>query len=55
MRCEECGADFHCGMNDATACWCATDFPPVISGSSGSSCLCPRCLGRLVSAVQAKP
>ncbi|MDH3716219.1 MAG: cysteine-rich CWC family protein [Gammaproteobacteria bacterium] len=55
MRCERCGANFHCGMDDTAPCWCATDFPPVISGTAGSSCLCPSCLEQLVSATQAKP
>ena len=46
-RCQRCGAGFHCGMNDQQPCWCASDFPPVISGEAGGSCLCPRCLEQL--------
>jgi hypothetical protein len=54
MRCEGCGVNFHCGMHDTRRCWCATKFPPVIRGTAGGSCLCPRCLEKLVSAPQAR-
>lgn len=47
-RCEQCGAAFHCGVNDEDACWCATTYPSVVSGRSGSTCLCPRCLKNLI-------
>ncbi|MGD2141513.1 MAG: cysteine-rich CWC family protein [Burkholderiales bacterium] len=52
-RCQRCGTRFHCGMNDDKPCWCASEFPPVVSGEAGSSCLCPQCLRRLVSERQA--
>lgn len=51
--CEQCGRDFHCGMNDELDCWCATGFPLVLSGEPGQSCLCPDCLRRKVAAQRA--
>lgn len=50
-RCENCGTAFHCGMTDQ-ACWCATAFPTVISGSSGAACLCPRCLAERIEQLR---
>lgn len=48
QRCAACGVPFHCGLDDSEPCWCASDFPPVVSGQSGGSCLCPRCLASLI-------
>jgi len=48
-QCQKCGGRFHCGLNDSGPCWCASDFPRIISGEAGGSCLCQRCLASLVS------
>lgn len=42
-RCENCGAAFHCGANDAEPCWCAS-YPAVTPSSEMARCLCPFCL-----------
>ena len=45
LRCSQCGASFHCGMDDAGACWC-TQLPslpaPLLDATQG--CLCEGCL-----------
>ncbi len=48
-RCGQCGQNFHCGLNDTEPCWCASDFPQIISGDAGASCLCTRCLASLIA------
>jgi hypothetical protein len=40
---------FHCGIGDDLPCWCATDFPPLLSGAPGQRCLCPDCLGKEIA------
>ena len=42
-RSENCGTAFHCGANEAEACWC-TAYPPVTPSSALARCLCPFCL-----------
>jgi hypothetical protein len=48
-QCGKCGQGFHCGLNDTEPCWCASDFPQIISADVGASCLCPRCLAGLIA------
>ncbi|MBA4739451.1 MAG: cysteine-rich CWC family protein, partial [Burkholderiales bacterium] len=43
-QCARCGSEFSCGMASDKPCWCATDFPNVLSGNIGNTCLCPECL-----------
>ncbi|MEX0959185.1 MAG: cysteine-rich CWC family protein [Burkholderiales bacterium] len=43
-RCPRCQREFHCGIDDAKPCWCATKFPGSVSGDAGATCLCPDCL-----------
>ncbi|MEK9768036.1 MAG: cysteine-rich CWC family protein [Betaproteobacteria bacterium] len=47
--CAECGSPFHCGMEDANGCWCATELPLFASGTDGSGCLCKVCLQKLLA------
>ncbi len=49
-RCAACGRLFHCGMKDEQPCWCATDFPPVLTGEPQAACLCPECLRARIAA-----
>lgn len=49
MICVECGAEFHCGMQDATPCWCSSDFAAVLPvPGTGAACLCTACLQRRI-------
>ena len=45
LRCSRCAAQFHCGMDDAGACWC-TQLPslPAPLLDAAQSCLCESCL-----------
>ena len=45
LRCSRCAAQFHCGMDDAGACWC-TQLPslPAAVLDAAQSCLCEGCL-----------
>ena len=47
-RCDNCGAPFHCGAQDAQPCWC-TAYPPVAPASPDARCLCPFCLAALAA------
>ncbi|MFN0317235.1 MAG: cysteine-rich CWC family protein [Burkholderiales bacterium] len=47
MKCTACAEDFHCGMQDATPCWCAAEYPHALSVPAATqACFCPRCLAR---------
>ena len=45
LRCAHCDAPFHCGMDDAGACWC-TQLPslPAAVLDAAQGCLCEACL-----------
>jgi hypothetical protein len=45
LRCSRCAAPFHCGMDDAGACWC-TQLPslPAAVLDAAQGCLCEACL-----------
>ena len=45
LRCSRCAAPFHCGMDDAGACWC-TQLPslPAAVLDAAQGCLCEECL-----------
>jgi hypothetical protein len=45
LRCSRCAAPFHCGMDDAGACWC-TELPnlPAAVLDAAQGCLCEACL-----------
>ena len=49
-RCAVCGAAFHCGVADATPCWCTRlEVDPVRLAALArpdAGCLCPACLAR---------
>ena len=50
-RCPHCGAEFHCGVNDAGPCACST-VPLSAAQRAGlrqryGSCLCLACLASL--------
>ncbi|MEK9916393.1 MAG: cysteine-rich CWC family protein [Betaproteobacteria bacterium] len=47
--CSRCHATFHCGIEDQAPCWCATDYPLVLSGDGIDSCMCPNCLSQTIS------
>ncbi len=52
-RCLDCGREFHCGVANDTPCWCATEFPPLISlPDAVAGCYCRECLGRRIAARQ---
>lgn len=42
--CEQCGAEFNCGVGGQSGgCWCS-DLPTVLPLAPGGTCLCPACL-----------
>ncbi|MDC1311184.1 cysteine-rich CWC family protein [Burkholderiales bacterium] len=47
-QCAQCGAEFTCGMLSDQPCWCATNFPKILSGNLGDTCLCPDCLNEAI-------
>ncbi len=50
LCCARCGAEFHCGMNDADGpCWCAV-YPHVMQvPQKDAGCYCPACLVELTA------
>jgi len=50
FHCARCGAEFHCGTNDADSpCWCAA-YPRVMPvPQQDAGCYCPACLGELTA------
>lgn len=53
--CAQCARTFHCGMGDDRPCWCAAEFPPVLSGAPDQGCLCPDCLRARIAGRDALP
>ncbi|MGH8730736.1 MAG: cysteine-rich CWC family protein [Burkholderiales bacterium] len=52
-RCPDCGRAFHCGIENDTPCWCATEFRalmPLTDAAAG--CYCRECLGKQIAARQ---
>ncbi|MFK7932398.1 MAG: DUF5522 domain-containing protein [Saprospiraceae bacterium] len=39
--CTNCQTQFSCSVNES--CWCSA-YPPLLSPSAATSCLCPDCL-----------
>lgn len=55
-RCPACGQDNACGMNEAGACWCATQFAPrlpLAAEEDAAACYCRDCLERMMRALPA--
>jgi len=51
--CLDCGQAFYCGIADATPCWCATEFAPLMPLSGpASGCYCRECLEKQIAARQ---
>ena len=52
-RCERCGGEFHCGVNDVEPCACtgiALDAATLARlRATYKSCLCLRCLAELAA------
>ncbi len=48
-KCESCGKEFACGMQDGKPCWCA-ELPALDKlPENFSDCLCPECLKTLLA------
>ena len=47
-ECSKCQTKFACQIPTTNACWC-TSYPPLLSPNSDQDCLCPSCLGQVVS------
>ncbi|HAT51762.1 MAG TPA: hypothetical protein DCS80_00585 [Betaproteobacteria bacterium] len=48
-KCARCSTTFPCGMVSDQPCWCSTDFPNILSGNQGDTCLCPHCLTQTIT------
>jgi hypothetical protein len=55
-RCSACGAEFACGIEDPSGCWC-TRLPalPPDGVVSGAGCLCERCLLARIATASRSP
>jgi hypothetical protein len=54
-NCVRCGAQFTCGRDEQSGCWCAALPPlPALAVIAGADCLCPACL-RAALAVTSAP
>jgi hypothetical protein len=52
QRCSNCGAGFHCGVDDPNGCWCARQPPlPLTHVRPAADCLCPECLAAELDAL----
>ncbi|MBT5671177.1 MAG: hypothetical protein HOJ43_05820 [Betaproteobacteria bacterium] len=36
-------------MENGKPCWCATDFPNILSGGLGDGCLCSDCISHAIN------
>jgi hypothetical protein len=53
QHCPDCGQAFHCGIADATSCWCAAGFAPLMPLTDPASrCYCRECLEKRIAVRQ---
>jgi hypothetical protein len=53
LKCASCDAEFTCGIDGDSPCWCSTGFPALLPvPDSGAACLCPECLKKKIAERQ---